>query len=348
MLLPRSRAARRAGDFAARRAQYPMTDVVTGDVNIFDPNLQVPYAQTWHGRLAAHDRRATWRSKSATSARARDQSWTDFNYNEINIVENGFLERVPPGAAEPAGEHRGRPRRDTSATRAAARARRRCRSSSPTSAACRRPPPANTANYSSALFAEHDVRQSAGDVQSAAVRGGERARRADAARRRTTRCAPACPRTSSSPIRICSAARCVTTNGGGTHYNALQLAAEAADVAAACSSRRTTATASAYIAERYLVPLRRGRVPRRRRPKAASPTRSASTGSTSCRSAASAGSAATPDGFVDRLIGGWSFDGIGRIQSGRADRLRQRAPRRHVAEGAAGRLQAAVRRRGTA
>ena len=51
-------------------AVYPMTDVVTGDIMTFDPNLQVPYSQTW---TAGWQRKltATSPSKRATSARAR-------------------------------------------------------------------------------------------------------------------------------------------------------------------------------------------------------------------------------------------------------------------------------------
>ena len=30
-----------------------MTDLVTQDVNIFDPNVQVPYSQTWTASVGA-------------------------------------------------------------------------------------------------------------------------------------------------------------------------------------------------------------------------------------------------------------------------------------------------------
>ncbi len=69
---------------------YPMSDVVTGDITIFDENLQVPYAMTWT---------AGWQRKlnADTVVEARYvgtrslQSWQTYNYNEINIVENNFL-----------------------------------------------------------------------------------------------------------------------------------------------------------------------------------------------------------------------------------------------------------------
>ena len=71
--------------------QYPMTDVVTEDILTFDPNLQVPYSQTW---TAGWQRKLT--ADMAIEARyvgTRSlQSWLNYNYNEINIVENGFLD----------------------------------------------------------------------------------------------------------------------------------------------------------------------------------------------------------------------------------------------------------------
>ncbi len=69
---------------------YPMSDVFTGDVTVFEPGLQVPYGMTWTGG---------WQRKVGSSmvVEARYvgtrslQSWQTYNYNEINIVENGFL-----------------------------------------------------------------------------------------------------------------------------------------------------------------------------------------------------------------------------------------------------------------
>jgi hypothetical protein len=69
---------------------YPMTDVITGDIVVFDENLQVPYAQTW---TAGWQRKIT--SDMVVEARyvgTRSlQSWQTYNYNELNIVENQFL-----------------------------------------------------------------------------------------------------------------------------------------------------------------------------------------------------------------------------------------------------------------
>jgi hypothetical protein len=70
---------------------YPLTDVFTGDITVFDPHLQVPYGMTWT---------AGWQRKLTTNTvvEARYvgtrslQSWQTYNYNEVNIVENGFLD----------------------------------------------------------------------------------------------------------------------------------------------------------------------------------------------------------------------------------------------------------------
>jgi hypothetical protein len=71
--------------------QYPMTDEITGDILAFDPNLQVPYSQSW---TAGWQRKLT--SDMAIEARyvgTRSlQSWQTYDYNEVNIVENGFLD----------------------------------------------------------------------------------------------------------------------------------------------------------------------------------------------------------------------------------------------------------------
>jgi hypothetical protein len=69
---------------------YPLRDIVDEDVHIFDPNLQVPWARTW---TAGWQRKLT--TNTAVEVRyvgtsAGDQ-WQDYNYNEINIVENNFL-----------------------------------------------------------------------------------------------------------------------------------------------------------------------------------------------------------------------------------------------------------------
>jgi Carboxypeptidase regulatory-like domain len=69
---------------------YPMSDVITGDVTVFDPTLQVPYAMTWTGGWQRKLTSNTVVEARYVGSRALD-AWQTFNYNEINIVENNFL-----------------------------------------------------------------------------------------------------------------------------------------------------------------------------------------------------------------------------------------------------------------
>jgi len=73
------------------RPEYPMSEVITGDLSIFDQRLQVPYAQTW---TAGWQRKLT--RDTAVEIRyvgtRHLQAWQEFQWNESNIVENGFLD----------------------------------------------------------------------------------------------------------------------------------------------------------------------------------------------------------------------------------------------------------------
>src|SRR5262249_9330551 len=70
---------------------FPFTEVVTGDITIFSPDLVVPLADTWQAGVT----RAIG-SSMAVEARylgARsDGNWRTNDYNEYNIVENGFVD----------------------------------------------------------------------------------------------------------------------------------------------------------------------------------------------------------------------------------------------------------------
>jgi hypothetical protein len=71
---------------------YPLTDIETEDVAWFDPNIQIPYADTW----SAGYQRALTRNMAVevryVGTRSRDL-WTTYNYNgEVNIHENGVLD----------------------------------------------------------------------------------------------------------------------------------------------------------------------------------------------------------------------------------------------------------------
>jgi Carboxypeptidase regulatory-like domain/TonB dependent receptor len=70
---------------------FPYRDVVTGDITIFSPDLRVPYSDTWQAGI----QRSVGRSMSIEArylgARSAD-NWRTNDYNELNIVENGFLD----------------------------------------------------------------------------------------------------------------------------------------------------------------------------------------------------------------------------------------------------------------
>jgi hypothetical protein len=69
---------------------YPMTDVVTGDLNVFDPDIQVPYADSWTVGLQRALTRNTAVEVRYVGTRSRD-NWEVIDHNEVNIFENGFL-----------------------------------------------------------------------------------------------------------------------------------------------------------------------------------------------------------------------------------------------------------------
>jgi hypothetical protein len=72
--------------------QYPLTDVVTGDITTFDPNLQVPYSQTWTAGWQRKLTRDTAIEARYVGTRSL-QSWQTYGFNdEVNIIENGFLD----------------------------------------------------------------------------------------------------------------------------------------------------------------------------------------------------------------------------------------------------------------
>jgi hypothetical protein len=77
------------GTFAATPV-YPLSDVVTEDIRMFDPNIQIPYADSW---TAGIQRKLT--TNMALEVRyvgtRSGDAWTNRDFNEVNILENGFL-----------------------------------------------------------------------------------------------------------------------------------------------------------------------------------------------------------------------------------------------------------------
>jgi hypothetical protein len=78
---------------------YPMSPVnQTGSINMFDPNLQVPFARTW----TIGYQRALSKTLAAEIRYVGTHNyagWTTYNYNEYNILENGFLNEFNLAAA---------------------------------------------------------------------------------------------------------------------------------------------------------------------------------------------------------------------------------------------------------
>jgi hypothetical protein len=90
-------------DFA-KKPVYPMTDVVSGDVNAFDPHLRVPLADSWSLGIQRSVTQNMALEVRYVGTRGRD-SWRTcvdgtngncntgtLNYNEFNIFENKFLD----------------------------------------------------------------------------------------------------------------------------------------------------------------------------------------------------------------------------------------------------------------
>jgi hypothetical protein len=65
--------------------------VITGDVSIFDPNLKVPYSQTWSLSVQRQLSRTMAMDVRYIGSRGRGL-WGNINYNESNLLENGFLD----------------------------------------------------------------------------------------------------------------------------------------------------------------------------------------------------------------------------------------------------------------
>ncbi|HEX6973200.1 MAG TPA: TonB-dependent receptor [Vicinamibacterales bacterium] len=73
------------------RPEYPMTDVATSDIRLFDPNIKIPYADSFSAGI---QRRLT--TNMALEVRyvgtRSSNAWTARNFNEINVYENGFID----------------------------------------------------------------------------------------------------------------------------------------------------------------------------------------------------------------------------------------------------------------
>jgi len=77
------------GGFPATQS-YPMTPLRTDNVDIFNPNMQTPYAQSWTGGIRRKVTKDIGIEARYVGTRHL-QGWGQYNLNETDITENGFL-----------------------------------------------------------------------------------------------------------------------------------------------------------------------------------------------------------------------------------------------------------------
>jgi hypothetical protein len=70
---------------------YPNSGIITDQINTFEPNLKVPYAQSYTAGWQRALNRSTALEVRYVGTRFL-QSFVDYNFNEINTKENGFLD----------------------------------------------------------------------------------------------------------------------------------------------------------------------------------------------------------------------------------------------------------------
>ena len=232
-------------------------------------------------------------------------------------------QRVPAGAGQSAGQHRGR----AAATRSPSPARRHGAAADPFLAFFNGRGSAQRRRVRAALhrgqldqptfldFLAAPNPNPFGFASRTRTHDGP-ARQRDVPRQRGGR--RAAGRTSSSPIPNLLGGANVHDQHRQDQYNSLQMELRRRLSQAVCSSRAAMCSGKAYRQSTFPT-FRRARsscgaTPA---PTATSPTRSRPTWSTSCRSAAAGASAATPTASLDRVIGGWQLGISTRIQSGR-------------------------------
>jgi hypothetical protein len=71
--------------------QYPLKGLITDSVSVLDPNLKVPYTHSFTFGIQRTLSKDTALEVRYVGNRSRS-AWMTRNYNEVNIVENGFLD----------------------------------------------------------------------------------------------------------------------------------------------------------------------------------------------------------------------------------------------------------------
>jgi hypothetical protein len=85
---------------------YPLTEVVTGDANIFDPDIKTPYSQSWtFGIQREITRDMAFEVRYVGTRNLR--GWTDYDLNDVqqNILENGVLPEFKLAMSNLQAEH---------------------------------------------------------------------------------------------------------------------------------------------------------------------------------------------------------------------------------------------------
>ncbi len=71
---------------------YPLSPAIDGSVNTFDPNLKVPYSDSWTLGVQRSVSKNVAVEVRYVGTRAKDL-WTTYNYNgEVNFIDNGYLD----------------------------------------------------------------------------------------------------------------------------------------------------------------------------------------------------------------------------------------------------------------
>jgi hypothetical protein len=69
---------------------YPLSPAISNSINTFSPDLQVPSTDSWSAGIQRGLGKNMAVEIRYVGTRSRD-NWSNLNYNEFNIVENGFL-----------------------------------------------------------------------------------------------------------------------------------------------------------------------------------------------------------------------------------------------------------------
>jgi hypothetical protein len=70
---------------------YPMKGLITDQINLFEPNLRTPYTQSWtFGMQRELTKNTVLEARYVHNLNLHQ--WVVYNFNEVNIKENGFLD----------------------------------------------------------------------------------------------------------------------------------------------------------------------------------------------------------------------------------------------------------------